>query len=154
VADALGNEALTIEKLKSNVLGAYLCMQEVDAHRVDALIMKQDVVATFIANIIRSARFGAADATGRANLIIYNCLVNQGAITRKASGKYDIDYAKAESTIASMSELILYMQATGDAKGASELVGKFASVPATLKADIVNLELEKIPVDIRLTYER
>ncbi len=154
VADALGNEALTIEKLKSNVLGAYLCMQEVDAHRVDALIMKQDVVATFIANIIRSARFGAADATGRANLIIYNFLVNQGAITRKASGKYDIDYAKAESTIASMSELVLYMQATGDAKGASDLVGKFASVPATLKADIVNLELEKIPVDIRLTYER
>jgi hypothetical protein len=53
-----------------------------------------------------------------------------------------------------MSELVLYMQATGDAKGASELVGKFASVPATLKADIVNLELEKIPVDIRLIYER
>ena len=80
--------------------------------------------------------------------------MNQGAIARKASGKYDIDYAKAESTIASMSELVLYMQATGDAKGASDLVGKFASVPATLKADIVNLELEKIPVDIRLTYER
>ena len=154
VADALGNEALTIEKLKSNVLGAYLCMQEVDAHRVDALIMKQDVVATFIANIIRSARFGAADATGRANLIIYNCLVNQGAIARKASGKYDIDYAKAESTITSMSELMLYMQATGDAKGAAELAEKFATVPATLKADIVNLELEKIPVDIRVTYEK
>ena len=154
VADALGNEALTIEKLKSNVLGAYLCMQEVDAHRVDALIMKQDVVATFIANIIRSARFGAADATGRANLIIYNCLVNQGAIVRKASGKYDIDYAKAESTITSMSELMLYMQATGDAKGAAELAEKFATVPATIKADIVNLELEKIPVDIRVTYEK
>ena len=154
VADALGSEALTIEKIKSNVLGAYLCMQEVEAHRVDALIMKQDVLATFIANIIRSARFGSADATGRANLIIYNCLMTQGAITRKASGKYDINYAKAESCLASMSEIMLYTQATGDAKGAAELIAKHGNVPATIKADIVNLELEKIPVDIRLTYER
>ncbi len=154
VADALGSEALTIEKAKSNVLGAYLCMQEVEAHRVNALIMKQDVLTTFIVNIIRSSRFGAGDATGRANLIIYNFLMEQGAIARKASGKYDIDYAKAESAISTLGELLLYIQATGDVKAANDLTSKYAVVPSTLKADIVNLELEKIPVDIRLTYER
>ena len=154
VADALGNEALTLEKAKSNVLGAYLCMREVDAHRVKALIMKQDVLATFVANIIRSARFGLGDATGRANLIIYNFLVEQGALARKASGRYDIDYVKAESAITSLGELLLFMQATGDRAAADEFVSKYAVVPSSIKADIVNLELEKIPVDIRLTYER
>ena len=154
VADALGSQALTIEKAKSNVLGAYLCMQEVAAHHVNALIMKQDVVATFLANIIRSARFGTGDATGRANLIIYNFLMNQGALERKASGRYDIHYDKAESAISNLGELLLYIQATGDKSGADELVSKCATVPATIKADIVNLELEKIPVDIRLTYEK
>jgi len=153
VADALGNVALTLEKAKSNVLGAYLCMREVSAHRVDALIMKQDVLATFIANVIRSSRFGQGDATGRANLIVYNYLMEQGAIARKASGKYGIFYDKAEAAIASLGELILYMQATGDFQAATQFVEKYAVVPATLKADIVNLELEKIPVDIRLTYE-
>ena len=154
VADALGNEALTLEKAKSNVLGAYLCMQEVATHRINALIMKQDVLATFIANVIRSTRFGTGDATGRANLIIYNYLMEQGAIDRKASGRYDINYAKAEEAVTALGELILKLQATGDIDGATQLAGKYAVVPSTIKADIVNLELEKIPVDIRLTYER
>lgn len=154
VAEALGSEALTLEKVKSNVLGAWLCMREVDAHRVDALIMKNDVVATFITNIIRSSRFGTGDATGQANLIIYNFLMEQGAIERKSSGKYSIDYAKAESALGSLGELVLFMQATGDRAAAAEFTGKYDVIPSTLKADIVNLELEKIPVDIRLTYER
>ena len=154
VADALGSEALTLEKAKSNVLGAYLCMKEVNAHHVDALITKEDVMTTFIANIIRSSRFGLGDATGRANLIVYNFLMEQGAIARKASGKYSINYAKTESAIASLGELVLFMQATGDLQAAQQFAAKYAVVPATLKADIVNLELEKIPVDIRLTYEK
>ena len=153
VADALGNEALTIEKLKSNVLGTYLCMQEVDAHRVDALIMKPDVVATFVVNSIRSSRFGDVDATGRANLIAYNYLLEQGAISRKASGKYGIDYAKAEAAIQELGATILRIQATGDYDAAADLVARYAVVSSTIKADIVNLELEKIPVDIRVSYE-
>ena len=154
VSTALGNEALTLEKAKSNVLGTYLCAQEVENHRVDALIMKQDVLATFVANIIRSTRFGFGDATGRANLIIYNYLMEQGAIARKASGKYGINYAKAEEAIAALGAQILKLQAMGDLEAATEFVNKYAVVASTIKADIVNLELEKIPVDIRFTYEK
>ncbi len=154
VIEALGNEALTLEKAKSNVLGTYLLMQDVDAHKVDALIMKPDVIATFVANVIRSTRFGFGDATGRANLIIYNYLTEQGAIFRKASGKYALDYAKTEAAVQSLAEIILQMQATGDLAAATTFVQKYAVVPSAIKADIVNLELEKIPVDIRLKYER
>ena len=154
VSEALGNEALTLEKAKSNVLGTFLLMREVDAHRVDALIMKQDVIATFVANIIRSTRFGFGDATGRANLIIYNYLVEQGALSRKASGKYSLDYAKTEEAVESLTAAILKMQATGDLSAATSFVEKYAVVPSAIKADIVALELEKIPVDIRLKYER
>ena len=154
VAEALGNEALTLEKTKSNVLGTYLLMQEVDAHRVDALIMKPDVIATFVANVIRSSRFGPGDATGRANLIIYNYLLEGGAIERKVSGKYGIDYGATEKAIADLCARILKIQATGDLKAATEFVNKYAMVASAIKADIVNLELEKIPVDIRLNYER
>ena len=154
VAEALGNEALTLEKTKSNVLGTYLLMREVDAHHVDALIMKPDVIATFVANVIRSSRFGTGDATGRANLIIYNYLLENGAIERKVSGKYGIDYGATEKAIADLCARILKIQATGDLKAATEFVNKYAMVASAIKADIVNLELEKIPVDIRLNYER
>ena len=154
VVEALGNEALTLEKAKANVLGAYLCAQEVEAHRVDALIMKQDVLTTFVVNIIRSCRFGFGDATGRANLVIYNYLMESGAIARKASGKYSIDQQKLEEAISTLGALILELQATGNREAATEFVDKYAVVAPTIKADVVNLELEKIPVDLRFTYER
>ncbi len=153
VADALGNTALTMEKVKSNILGSYLCMEEVGSHHVDALIMKKDVLTTFVINTIRSCRFGNADATGRANLIIYNYLLEKGAIGRQASGKYKIDYTKTDETISELAALILKIQATGDYEAAKNLEDKYGVVSSTIKADVVNLELEKIPVDIRVSYE-
>lgn len=154
VEEALGNEALTIEKTKSNIIGTYLEMKEAYAHRIPALIEKNDVIATFVANTIRSCRFGGADATGRANLIAYNYMLENGAIARKASGKYDIDYSKVEQAIASLGEEILKIQATGDYDAVRNMVEKYGFVSAPLKSDIVNLELEKIPVDIRVKYEK
>ena len=154
VADALGAEALTFEKAKSNVLGAYLCAKEANAHRLDALIQKQDVLATFVANIIRSCRFGTDDATGKANLMTYNYLLEQGAFVRHENGKYTIDFAKTEQALEALGALILKTQATGDAAFARDFVTKYAVLTPSLTADIVNLRLEKIPVDIRVTYER
>ena len=154
VADALGNEALTIEKAKSNVLGAWLCAKEVEANRIDALIMKKDVLATFVANIIRSCRFGTADPTGAANLAVYNYLLENGAFTRKASGRYSIDYGKTWEAVEALGAEILRIQAYGDIDAARAFVRKYAVVSPTVQADIVSLELEKIPVDIRFTYEK
>ena len=154
VAEALGNEALTIEKAKSNVIGTWLCAKLVEENRIDALIMKPDVLATFVANTIRSTRFGWADATGRANLIIYNYLTEQGAINRKVSGKYFIDYDKTYAALESLGAAILKIQATGDYDAAVAFAGSYGFVPQAIQQDVVNLELEKIPVDIRFEYEK
>ena len=154
VTEALADEALTFEKAKSNVLGVYLCAGEVEEGHVDALVQKNDILATFIANVIRSCRFGTGDATGRANLLIYNYLVENKAIELKASGKYGIDYAKTYEAIESLGAKILKIQATGDYEAARAFVAYYSVMSASLKDDIVNLELEKIPVDIRFTYEK
>lgn len=154
VTDALGSEALTLEKAKSNVLGAWLCARDADANRINALVMKKDVLATFIANVIRSTRFGVADATGRANVAVYNFLMESGAITRKVSGKYDIDYVKTEEALTQLGAQILQIQATGNREAAREWVEKYAVITPTIQQDVVALELEKIPVDIRISYER
>ncbi len=154
VADALGSESLTIEKAKSNVIGAYLNALEVNKRHLDALILREDVLATFVANTIRSCRFGDGDATGRAAFIVYNYLVEQGAIFRKASGKYDLDYDKIFASLEKLGASILEIQATGDKAAANELVAKYGHVSSTAKADIVSLELEKVPADIRVVFEK
>ena len=154
VASALGNEALAIEKAKSNVLGTWLCATEAEAHHIPALIQKEDVLATFVANTIRSTRFGAADPTGIANIAVYNYLNECGAITRKASDRYDIDYAKIWKAIEDLGAEILRVQALGDVNAARSYAAKYGVISSGIKADIVSLELEKIPVDIRFTYEK
>ena len=154
VAEALGNEALIIEKAKSNVLGTWLCATEVSAFRIPALIQREDVLATFIANVIRSARFGTADPTGEANIAVYNYLMENGAMTRKASGKYAIDYEKTMQAIETLGAEILRIQALGDIDAARAFVKKYAVVGPAIEADVVSLGLESIPVDIRFKYER
>ena len=154
VSQALGNEALLWEKAKSNVLGTWLCAKEVDAHRIAALIQKEDVLATFVANILRSCRFGGVDPTGQASLMIYNYLVEQGALARHESGRYSINYSKTWDALESLGALILKTQATGDIDTARSFAAKYAVNCPALEADKVTLELEKIPVDIRFAYER
>ena len=154
VAEALGNEALVFEKAKSNVLGTWLCANEVSAHHISALIQRDDVLATFIANVIRSARFGTADPTGEANIAVYNYLMENGAMTRKASGRYSIDYEKTMQAIETLGAEILRIQALGDVDAARAFVKKYCVVGPTIEADVVSLGLESIPVDIRFKYEK
>ena len=110
------------------------------------------MLATFVANTIRSARFGAADPTGIANLAVYNYLVETEAITRKASGRYDIDYDKTWKAVEDLGAEILRIQALGDRRTARSYVEKYGVMSSGIKDDIVSLELEKIPVDIRFNY--
>ena len=109
---------------------------------------------SFIANTIRSCRFGAADPTGAANLAVYNYLVETGSITRKASGRYGIDYGKTWEALQTLGAEILRVQAQGDINAARAYAAQYGVESASLQADIVALELEKIPVDIRFTYEK
>ena len=154
VAEALGNEALVFEKAKSNVLGTYLCAKEADAHHISALIQKEDVLATFVANTLRSTRFGTADPTGIANIAVYNYLLENGAITHRASGRYDIDYGKLWTALETLGGEILRIQALGDLDAARAFVARYGVETPTIQADVVAVELEKIPVDIRFNYEK
>ena len=153
VAEALGNEALAMEKAKSNVLGAWLCAQEAAAYRISALFQKEDVLTTFVTNTIRSTRFGAADPTGVANIIVYNYLLENKAIIWNPSGRYSIDYDKTWSSLETLGAKILHIQAHGDIEAAHAFIGKYGVAGLESMSDKRVLERAGIPVDIRFTYE-
>ena len=154
VKEALGAEAETWEKAKDNVLGVYLACYLIGKEEIPALITREDALTTFIASVIRSARFGAEEATGRANVTIYNYLVGQGAIARGANGKYTIDYDKTFEAIRDLGALILKTQATGDLEFASGFAAEHAVIGKDLTADFKAMNLENIPVDIRFTWKK
>ena len=153
VAEALGNEALVMEKAKSNVLGAYLCAQEAEAYHISAIFQKEEVLATFVANTIRSTRFGAADPTGVANILVYNYLLQNKAITWNPSGRYSIDYDKTWAALETLGAEILRIQAHGDIDAARACVAKYGVAGLESQSDKRVLEKANIPVDLRFAYE-
>ena len=153
VAEALGNEALVLEKAKSNVLGTWLCAQEAEAYHISALFQKEDVLTTFVTNTIRSTRFGVADPTGVANIIVYNYLLASKAITWNPSGRYSIDYDKTWKALEELGAEILRIQAHGDLEAARDWVAKYGVAGPESLSDKRVLENAGIPVDLRFTYE-
>ena len=152
VNDALGNEALAIEEMKGDILGVYLAVKLVNEGRIDQLVTREDAITTFIAGLIRSSRFGSAEALGKANIACYNYLKEAGAFAHNASGLYHIDYDKAEAAIASLSEKILTIQATGDIEAARELLGTYGNVSESLAQDFAALDRAHIPTDVRFQF--
>ena len=153
VVEALAGEALSLEKAKSNVLGAWLCAQEAEAYHISALFQKEDVLTTFVTNTIRSTRFGAADPTGIANIIVYNYLLESKAITWNPSGRYSIDYDKTWKALEYLGSEILRIQAHGDIEAARAWSAKYGVAGPESLSDKRVLENAGIPVDIRFNYE-
>ena len=152
VAEALGNEALAIEKAKSNVLGTWLCAQETEAYHISALFQKEDVLTTFVTNTIRSVRFGAVDPTGIANIIVYNYLLETKAITWNATGRYSIDFDKTWQALEDLGAEILRIQAHGDIDAANSYIARYGVAGLESLSDKRVLERAGVPVDIRFTY--
>lgn len=153
VAEALGSDALVLEKAKSNVLGAWLCAKEAEAYNISALFQKEDVLTTFVTNTIRSTRFGVADPTGVANIAVYNYLLESKALVWNPSGRYSIDYDKTWQALETLGAKILDIQAHGDLEAADAALAKYGVAGPESLSDKRILEGSGIPVDIRFTYE-
>jgi len=152
VEDALGSAAPTFEEVKANAAGMLLVCKLQNHYDIRHLFTKEDALVTFFVSLARSERFGEGSSLGRASIIIYNYLKEQGAFERKASGQYSINTSKMESALSDLTALVLKTQATGDKAFADEFEKKYSKRSADYDADRRNLSLENIPVDIRFNY--
>ena len=151
VDEALGTEKTTWEEAKADILGLFMVCKLIDMKEIP-LISKEDAITTFIAGLVRSVRFGAASSHGRANMMCYNYMKENGAFTRNKAGLYHIDYEQALKVIDSWAELILTTQAEGNYEFAKEYAEKNAVIPEALAADIANVNAHNIPRDIRFDF--
>ncbi len=151
VKSALGNEASAWEEAKADILGLYMVCNLIDRGEIP-LISKEAAITTYIASLVRSVRFGAADAHGRANMMCYNYLKDNGAFERNKNGLYHVNFDKVPQVVADWANLILTTQATGNYMFAKEYETNHAVVPEALSADIANVNRGGVPVDIRFEF--
>jgi len=108
-----------------------------------------DDYVTFLAGILRSVRFGAGDAHGKANMVRFHFFEQQGAFSRDpASGRYRVDFDKMQSAMNALSEKLLTIQGNGDYAAAKEMTDTMGVISPELAADLKRLETAKIPVDV------
>ena len=152
--NVFGGEAPVFEEIKANVVGAYLVCKLQKHFDLPNIFTKEDALATFFASIIRSERFGESSTLGRANIMIYNYLNEKSAFKRSVSGTYSIDFEKMEEALGSLAANVLEIQATNNVQKADEFCKQYSKPNEDLAADIVNLRLENIPVDIQLNFKK
>lgn len=131
VDEAMKTENTNWEEAKADILGLHLVCRLIDKGEITN-ITKEDAVTTYIVGLLRSVRFGAADAHGVANMMCYNYFLNNGAFKRNGNGMYHIDFDKAMKAIDNWIATILETQATGDFAFAS----KYSKENGTIGADL------------------
>lgn len=148
VREALTDLASSFEEGKADILGLYMIgklgeMGELDATKLD------DNYVTFLAGIFRSVRFGASDSHGRANMVAFNFLREQGAFSRDdATGTYRVDFEKMKTAVDTLSAKILTLQGDGDHAGALAFQEQYGKVGPKLQADLDRIAKKDIPVDV------
>ena len=148
---AMGSEKTTWEEAKADILGLFMVSKLIDMGEITD-ITKEESIATFIAGIVRSVRFGFASSHGKANMMCYNYMEDHGAFTRNADGKWVIDFEKAAAAVNSWASLILETQATGNFEFAQKYAAENASIREELAADIAKVNGAGIPRDITFNW--
>jgi len=146
VKEALQEQYSWLEEGKADILGLYM---------VTGLLKKGELTGdikqfytTYMAGILRSVRFGAASAHGKANMQCFNYFKQESAFLRNSNGTYKVDFAKFEAAMNNLGGMILTLQGNGD-KAAVEKVQKDNAVIGTeLQSDLNKLTKKGIPVDI------
>ena len=147
VDEAMGSEKTTWEEAKADILGLFMVRELIRMGEITD-ITAEESIATFIAGIVRSVRFGSASSHGKANMMCFNYMEDHGAFTRNAEGKYVIDFEKASAAIDSWSALILETQANGNFEFAQKYAAENASIRPALAAEVAKVNEAGIPRDI------
>lgn len=147
VDEAMKTEKSTWEEAKADILGLFLVNTLIEKGEITN-ITAEDAITTYIVGLLRSVRFGAGEAHGKANMMCYNFFEDEGAFTRNADGAYHIDFEKAKSAIYNWGALILKTQGEGDFEFAKQYTAENASVSDDLQKDLDKINHSGIPRDI------
>lgn len=150
IRKALQERYTPLEETKADILSMYNHFFLRDKKIYDDEYIKR-AMATYIAGLYRSIRFGSESAHGKANLIQLNFLLSKGAITKLPNGKFTFDEKLFFEKVKELANLVLTVQANGDYEQAGQILSQYAVMSDELKAEIDLLK--DIPRDLDTEYE-
>jgi hypothetical protein len=146
IREAIGPLYSALEEAKADVVGMFglKWLIERGAMPGDRL---EEYYASYVAGIFRTLRFGTAEAHGRAEMMEFNYLLQEKAITHDAAtGRYAIAYARIPAALAQLARELLEMEATGNRARAEDWFKRYDAMPPDLKSALA--AVKDVPVDI------
>ena len=143
----MGTEKTSWEEAKADILGLFMVTKLIEMGEITN-ITAEDAIATYIAGILRSVRFGAASSHGKANMMCFNYMEKAGAFSRDTKGQYVIDFGKAKEAMNGWAALILQTQGDGNVEFATKYRAENGGITPALQADLDKINGAGIPRDI------
>ena len=145
IRQAIGPQYSGLEEAKADVAGMFAVQWLID-HDVLPRKSRDEYYASYIGDLFRSARFGAAEAHAQAEIMELNYFLERGALSPNARGLYAIDYEKLPGAIADLTKELLEIEATGDRQRAENWFAKYGRMQDDVKQALT--AASDVPVDI------
>jgi hypothetical protein len=144
IREAIGPIYGALEEAKADVVGMYGLKWLIDHGALPKASLEGDY-DSYVAGIFRTVRYGIAEAHGRAEMMEFNYLVEQKAITH-TNGKYTTDYARIASGLQQLAKELLEIEATGDRARAEKWFARYDKMPPDLASALK--AISGVPVDV------
>jgi len=144
IREAIGGLFGGLEEAKADVVGMHALKWLVDKGALPKSRL-EEYYASYVAGIFRTVRFGTGEAHGRAEMMEFNYLSEQGAIT-SVSGKYRVEFAKMPAALAALAKELLEQEATGHRARTESWFAKYDRMPPALTTVLASAK--DVPIDI------
>ena len=139
-----------LEESKADVMGMWNLMFMMEKGELP-MAEKESALASYMAGLFRSMRFGIDEAHGKGAALQYGFLKEKGAFRWDAgANRYVVDYAKMESGIRDLLHDQLMLQARGDYAGTKAFFARYAMLDDWARGRFA--AMGDIPVDIAPVY--
>jgi hypothetical protein len=146
INEAIGPAYGGLEEAKADVVGMYGLKWLVDKGALP-MARLSEYYDSYVAGIFRTLRFGAGEAHGAAEMMEFNFLSQEKAITRDAAtGRYVVDEARMPAALAKLAKELLEIEAAGDRARGENWFKKYGEMPSDLKTALA--AVKDVPVDV------
>ncbi len=145
ITEAIGPVYSALEEAKADVVGMFGLQWLMDRGALPKN-RAEEYYTSYVAGILRTVRYGTAEAHGRAEMMEFNYLSEQHAIGR-AGNRYVVNYAVIPAALEHLAKELLEIEATGGRARGEAWFNRYDKLPPDL-ADTLK-SASKVPVDIQ-----
>jgi Peptidase family M49 len=150
INEALGDHYSTIDECRADLV-AMVYLEILTQRGVFPSDMHSAAPVTFVANLLRSLRFGVSDAYSQASAITLTYLLRGGGVVPDSRGKLAVNVEDAHRCIRELAIRVQDIATRGDYAAAGKLIGELAVTTPEVQRLVEHLDA--IPIDLEFVFE-